>query len=361
VSRPNCSSRAWTFLAALIFSFVLWAVPSIVEAAPPATGQAIPPADLPQKPNPPAEEPSEEEPADLLDTDLPDSVDSSKRESEIYGERINGLSGDVDDLKERIFRSKARLSVLKETVLHGVLAGSRVVIVHRNLMGSQYRLTKVAVILDGAQIYARTDDSGTLDQEDELTILDGNIVPGPHTITVELTYQGQGFGVFSYLNGYTFESRSSHNFTAPENGAVRLVSSGYEKGNLTTEMKDRPSVEWQEIPLDASGKPLPQAARKSGKNSKTKTKSKPATKKPGDAPPSSGDADTEPTDAATSDAEPTDTAPTPATPGAQTPAQKPAAQKPAAQKPAAQKPAASSPAASSPATPPATTPKAGGN
>jgi hypothetical protein len=332
---------ALTFLFAFSLSLI---GPSIVEAAPPpATGQAIPPADLPQHEPAPAEEPPAEAPEDLLDTDLPETLDNSKRESEIYGARIDGLSGDVDDLKERIFRSKARLSVLKETVLHGVLAGSRVAIVHRNLMGSQYRLTKVAVILDGAQIYARTDDSGTLDQEDELTVLDGNIVPGPHTITVELTYQGQGFGVFSYLNGYTFESRSSHNFTAPENGAVRLVSSGYEKGNLTTEMKDRPSVEWQEIPLDASGKPLPQAARKAGKAGKPKAKEKPAAKKPGETEPS------EPTDTP----EPSDATPAPAKPGAQAPAQKPAAQKPAAQKPAAAKPAATQPAA--------TGPKTGGN
>lgn len=349
-------------LAALSFLFALSLIgPAIVEAAPPpATGQAIPPADLPQQPPAPAEQPPAEQPEDLLDTELPETFDSSKRESEIYGARIDGLSGDVDDLKERIFRSKARLSVLKETVLHGVLAGSRVVIVHRNLMGSQYRLTKVAVILDGAQIYARTDDSGTLDQEDELTVLDGNIVPGPHTITVELTYQGQGFGVFSYLNGYTFESRSSHNFTAPENGAVRMVSSGYEKGNLTTEMKDRPSVEWQEIPLDASGKPLPQAARKAGaKNSKTKTKQKPAAKKPGDAEPTDGGAEpadgtAEPGSTESGTAEPgatgSKTTPTPAKPAA-------AAQKPAAQKPAAQKPAPAKPAAQPAATPP----KAGDN
>lgn len=337
----------------LLFAFSLSLLgPSIVQAAPPpATGQAIPPADLPQQPPATPDEPVAEEPEDLLDTELPETVDSSQRESEIYGSRIDGLSGDVDDLKERIFRSKARLSVLKETVLHGVLAGSRVVIVHRNLMGSQYRLTKVAVILDGAQIYARTDDSGTLDQDDELAVLDGNIVPGPHTITVELTYQGQGYGVFSYLSGYTFESRSSHNFTAPENGAVRLVSSGYEKGNLTTEMKDRPSIEWQEIPLDASGKPLPQAARKAGgKNNKPKAKSKPDAKKPGDAAPSDA---TEP-DAATPDAA---ASPDAAKPGAQAPAQKPAAQKPAAQKPGAQKPGATKPAAPGDAT----QPKAGDN
>ncbi len=284
--------------------------------APPKTGTAIPPKDLPQ--NSPAAEPapapapSEE---DLFQpTETPEGIDSSARESEIYGARIDGLQGDVDDLKERIFRSKARLSVLKETVLHGVLAGSRVIISHRNLMGSQFRLTKLAVVLDGAQIYARTDDSGALDQEDELVVLDGNIVPGPHTITVELTYAGQGFGVFSYLNGYTFESRSSHNFTAPENGALRLLSVGFEKGNLTTEMKDRPSVDWQEVALDASGKPLPQQKTKSKTKTKSKRDAKPSDKKAAD------------------EAEPAASKPAASKPSEPS---KPAAQKPGAQKPSA--------------------------
>jgi hypothetical protein len=325
VSRSKWGLRAWTLLAALLL--VLTFASTVSHAAPPAssptTGQAIPPDGPPAVPD---SDDSDE--ADLFQTtETPDGVDSSRRESEIYGARIDGLQGDVDELKERIFRSKARLSVLKETVLHGVLAGTRVVIVHRNLMGSQFRLTKIAVILDGAQIYARTDDSGALDQEDEVTVLDGNIVPGPHTITVELTYQGQGFGVFSYLNGYTFESRSSYNFTAPENGALRLMSSGFEKGNLTTEMKDRPSVDWQEIALDASGKPLPQAQRskKSSTSTKKKAQQKPAAKKPGDAEPS---------------------AQTPAQSAAETPGQQPAAQpqKPAPQKPTPQKPGQQTPA-----------------
>ena len=165
----------------------------------------------------------------------------------------------MDALKDRIFRSKARLALLKETVLKGVLAGSRVVLVHRNRMGSQFQLVRLVIFLDGAQIYARTDESGTLDSEDEVTVYDGNLVPGPHSITVELEYRGQGFGVFSYLNGYSFDSRSSHNFTAPENGAVKLMSVGYEKGNFTTEMRDRPAVSWQEVPLDAAGRPLPKS------------------------------------------------------------------------------------------------------
>ncbi|MFV8750779.1 dihydrolipoamide acetyltransferase [Nannocystaceae bacterium ST9] len=338
----RAGSRPWSLASLLALLSLLLALVIPIGSAfagPPATGTAIPPKDLPQ--NKPAADPVPEpapepvpEPGGggeelFKTTETPEGVDSSTRESEIYGARIDGMQSDVDDLKERIFRSKARLSVLKETVLHGVLAGSRVIIAHRNLMGSQFRLTKLAVVLDGAQIYARTDDSGALDQEDELVVLDGNIVPGPHTITVELTYAGQGFGVFSYLNGYTFESRSSHNFTAPENGALRLLSVGFEKGNLTTEMKDRPSVDWQEVALDASGKPLPQQKTKSKTKTKSKRDVKPSDKKAADPEPAGDD---EPGKPATKPAE-----------------SKPAPQKPTAQKPGASKPAESKPAESKPA------------
>ena len=62
------------------------------------------------------------------------------RKSEIYADRLDGLQVEVDDLKDKIFRSKARLSLLKETVFRGVLAGSRVKLAHRNLMGTGFKL-----------------------------------------------------------------------------------------------------------------------------------------------------------------------------------------------------------------------------
>lgn len=189
------------------------------------------------------------------------------RQSEIYGDRLDVLQTDVDELKDRVFRSKARLALLKETVLRGVMAGSRIIVAHRNLMGSGFRLVRVVYILDGAQIYARTDETGSLDSEDEVVVYDGNLPPGPHNVTIELTYQGHGYGVFSYLSGYTFEARSSHSFDAPENGALKLASIGFERGNITTEMENRPAVSWQEIGLDASGRPLPTSRNKKSKKS----------------------------------------------------------------------------------------------
>ncbi len=182
------------------------------------------------------------------------------RESEIYGDRLDGIEGEVAALKDKIFRSKARLAVLRDTVMSGVMAGGRVIIAHRNLMSTGFRLVRVALILDGAQIYARSDETGALDQEDELPVFDGNLPPGPHEVSIELTYQGMGYGAFSYLKGYTFKSASIHSFTVGESGQFKLVSKGYERGNLTTEMKDRPAVEWQTVAVDSSGAPVPLAA-----------------------------------------------------------------------------------------------------
>ncbi len=203
------------------------------------------------------------------------SIRTNVRESEIYGDRLDALDKEIEALKDKVFRSKARLALLKETVLRGVMAGSRVILAHRNRMGASFRLVKIVYVLDGAQIFARSDDSGSLDEEDEITVFDGNLPPGAHTATVELVYRGHGFGLFAYLNAYTFESRSTYTFTAPENAAVKVTSVGYERGNMTTEMKDRPAVDWQIVPLDALGRPIPTAARKarpakatSGKTSK---------------------------------------------------------------------------------------------
>jgi hypothetical protein len=275
-SRRGRWGGGWLFGWAFALAFALL-FPQITTAAPPPppppakAKPAAPVAATPAKPTPAkptAAKPTAAAPATPTKPAAPPKApdpkpadpasDPSVRQSEVYGDRIDGLAVEVDDLKDKIFRSKARLALLRETVLKGVMAGSRVVIAHRNLMGSGFRLVKMVYVMDGAQIYARSDESGSLDSEDELIIYDGNLPPGPHNVTIELTYKGHGYGVFAYLSGYTFDSRSSHSFTAPENGAVKLSSVGYERGNMTTEMRERPHVNWQELPLDAAGRPLAQ-------------------------------------------------------------------------------------------------------
>ncbi len=162
-----------------------------------------------------------------------------------YTVRLRSLEKNVNELKEQIFRTKARLNLLKETVLGGTLGASRAVIRHKNEMGSSYRLIKATYALDGVQIFSKVDDTGRLAEMAEFDIYNGAIQPGSHTLMVLLVYQGNGFGVFSYLTGYKMTVHSSHTFVAGEAKATAINIVGYEKGNITTNLQDRPAVDFR--------------------------------------------------------------------------------------------------------------------
>jgi len=162
-----------------------------------------------------------------------------------YTVRLRSLERNVNDLKEQVFRVKARLNLLKETVLGGVIGASRCVIRHKNEMGSSFRMIKAVYALDGVQLFAKADDTGRLAEMNEFDIYNGAIQPGSHTITVQLIYQGYGYGVFSYLKNYKFNVRSSHTFVAGDGKATIVTVVGYEKGSIATNMEEKPAVEFR--------------------------------------------------------------------------------------------------------------------
>ena len=159
--------------------------------------------------------------------------------------KVRTLEERVSDLKEKIFRTKARLMNLQEMVIGGdITTGSKAVLVHRNEMGSSFYLESVAYSLDGAPIYTKVDVDGDLEKRGEFEIFNGRIVPGNHQISVQLTYRGHGYGLFSYLQGYKFKVQSSYTFSA-EPGKVNTIKVvGFEKGGLTAELKDRPAIRY---------------------------------------------------------------------------------------------------------------------
>jgi hypothetical protein len=190
------------------------------------------------------------------------SANSAEKEVDAatYAVRLRDLEQRINELKEQIFRSKARLSLLAETVLQGVVAGSQTAIVHENKMSASYKLVKAVYALDGAPIFNRSDEEGALGERPEFDIYNGSIVPGEHTLTVNLEYRGHGYGIFSYLKGYRFKVRSSHTFTAPEGKAVHLRVVAYEKGGPTAPLEERPAVRYQERVMEtAAPEPEPQA------------------------------------------------------------------------------------------------------
>jgi hypothetical protein len=164
-----------------------------------------------------------------------------------YTVRLHDLERRVDELKEQIFRSKARLNLLKETVLHGFIAGAHAVILYRNEIGSMYTPVSYVYSLDGNEVFAKIDESGKLADQKEFEIFNGTLAPGNHTMSVRMVYVGNGYGVFSYLKGYRFNVNSSRTFTAAEGKQFQLKVVGHEKGNImTTDMKDRLDVAYRE-------------------------------------------------------------------------------------------------------------------
>ena len=168
--------------------------------------------------------------------------------------KLRNLERSVSELKEQVFRTKARLQLLKETVLGGVIGASRAMVRHQNDMGSSFRLVKVVYALDGVQIFSQADDSGRLSDMKTFDVYNGAIQPGSHTLTVQLVYQGHGFGVFSYLKGYKFNVKSSHTFVANEGRSTAVTVVGHEKGGVTTNMEDKPAVDFRvNVAADEAG------------------------------------------------------------------------------------------------------------
>lgn len=159
----------------------------------------------------------------------------------VYTQNLKSIEERVNALKEKVFRSKARLFLLRETVLSGVVSGAKGVLFHVNQLGQSYTLVSMTYFLDGTKIYSRADVTGELSKRDELKIFEGSIPSGNHQVTVNLELRGNGFGVFSYLNGYKFKVQGNCNFIAEEGKVSRLRIISYEKGGLQRNFLERPA------------------------------------------------------------------------------------------------------------------------
>ena len=162
---------------------------------------------------------------------------------EEYDVKMRELEDMVSELKEQIFRSKAKLQLLAEQVAGGVGTGAKIVILHKNQMGANFLLTEANYYLDGQPLWQESDATGLkLTARKEVPVWDGNIVEGSHTLTVGFVYKGNGTGVFKYLEAYTWRAKDSITFTAEPGKVVTIETIGFESGNFTTPTEERPKI-----------------------------------------------------------------------------------------------------------------------
>lgn len=147
-----------------------------------------------------------------------------------YNLKLRNLEEKINSLKDKIFRSKQRLSILQETVLSGSIAGARLTITHKNEVGKAFKLVSAIYYLDEAPVYKKFDESSELDNG-EIVVFDGSVVPGPHHISVFLVYQGRGFGFFSYMKGYSFKMKTGHSVNVEEGNLMEVTVSPQDRGS----------------------------------------------------------------------------------------------------------------------------------
>jgi hypothetical protein len=151
----------------------------------------------------------------------------------------------VDSLKERVFRSKATLQLLKEIVIEGSSSGARATIWHVNKLTGAFRLESVQYLLDGQSKFSKADPGGSLDQSKEFKIHDGAVPPGNHNLSVDLKIRPTGAGVFTYARDYEINVRSTYAFAAElgKRCTVRAVVS--DRGSGVNAFEERAKVDFE--------------------------------------------------------------------------------------------------------------------
>ncbi len=175
----------------------------------------------------------------------PAPASSKAMDGATFSVKLHDLEQKVDDLQDQIRRSHTRLTLLSENIMGGA-GGARAEVEFKNEMSSAFLLTRALFVVDGQVQYSRQEDSGALAEQKDIPIYSGSVPSGDHVIGVALTFQGNGYGVFSYLRGYKFEVKSSHSFTAADGKSMTIVATAFEKGGVMTPLEQRPAVQWQE-------------------------------------------------------------------------------------------------------------------
>lgn len=163
--------------------------------------------------------------------------------AELHDAKLRELEEQVIGLKEKVFRSKTRLLLLKERILNDVIAEAKVVIFHENDMGASFKAVQVLYHLDGEKIYFQDDTSRVLDDQDSIEIFNQNLVPGNHVLAVEMIYRGDS-ALFPYLKDYLFKLRANYTFFATKGKITTVRAIGYQRGDITYDLRERPSIKF---------------------------------------------------------------------------------------------------------------------
>ncbi len=162
-----------------------------------------------------------------------------------FNRELRSIEEEVNGLKERVFRSKATLQLLKEIVIQGSSSGSNATIWHVNKLGSAYTVESLSYFLDGQSKFSKTDPAGSLDESKEFKVFDGAVPPGDHAITLNVRLRGNGYGIFKYVEKYQVNFKANSTFTAEEGRSCQIKVVLEKQRGIGRSFTERPNVSFE--------------------------------------------------------------------------------------------------------------------
>jgi hypothetical protein len=127
----------------------------------------------------------------------------------------------------------------------GWLPGEDIDLLFTNEMSNVYLLRSATFALDGHAESVPQDRNG--DAKPAISTARRVRMPlGEHMIEIDLKLEANGYGILSYLRGYSFEVKSQHTVTVSAGKRVAVTATAFEDGGVTRPFDRRPRVAWQQ-------------------------------------------------------------------------------------------------------------------
>lgn len=170
-----------------------------------------------------------------------DARDNKPSDAQLQSDgQLDVLEGQINALRGQIQETRSMVYQLGETLAPSFVTGTKLLVIHRNTLGSAFALDSLEVKIDGYTVYANHDPK-RLGAENEAVVFDASVLPGNHTLDAVYTLRATGYGVLTYMRSYTFDLRSQYFFTAPKGEALELDIETFDQGS-GKDLRERPAL-----------------------------------------------------------------------------------------------------------------------
>jgi hypothetical protein len=124
--------------------------------------------------------------------------------------------------------------------------GGSIVVIVEDQISPAFMQERWELFVDGGQVASCSAQNQLPGPVAPMVAYEGYLSPGEHEVSIVFRHRGHGTGVFSYLKGYVFQSRSKHDVAIGPTGFLTLKAVAYERGGPTTPLEQRPAVRFEE-------------------------------------------------------------------------------------------------------------------